>query len=88
MAGSLISLLITLLLVGVIYWAFTQLIGLIPLPAPIAQVVNVILVVIIALIIIMPSRAARAGTAFYAALALAGRFSRYLEKEKPPVKAG
>jgi len=52
MAGSLVGLLITLLIVGVIWWAFTQLIGLIPLPPPIAQIVNVILVVIIALIII------------------------------------
>ncbi len=52
MIGSLVSLLITLLLVGLFYWAFTQLIGLIPLPPPIMQVVNVIVVVIITLIVI------------------------------------
>jgi hypothetical protein len=65
MVGSLIGLLITLLIVGVIYWAFMQLIGLIPLPAPIVQVVNVILVVIIALVIINAlAGLLGAGTAF------------------------
>lgn len=52
MVGALISLLITLLIVGVIWWAVTQLIAILPLPAPVAQVVNVILIVILALIVI------------------------------------
>lgn len=52
MVSALIGLLITLLIVGVIYWAVTQLIALIPLPDPIGRIVHVILIVIVALIVI------------------------------------
>ena len=52
MVGSLINLLIYLIIVGVIYWAVTTILGLIPLPAPIAQVVNVILIVILVIIVV------------------------------------
>lgn len=52
MVSALIGLLITLLIVGVIWWAVTQLIALIPLPEPIGRIVNVILIVILALVVI------------------------------------
>lgn len=52
MIPSLISLLVTLLIVGVIWWAVTAILGLIPLPAPIGQIVNIILILILALIVI------------------------------------
>ena len=52
MIPALIQLVVTLLIVGVIWWAVTAILGLIPLPAPIAQIVNVLLIVILALIVI------------------------------------
>jgi hypothetical protein len=52
MVSALIGLLITLLIVGVIWWAVTQLIALVPLPEPVSRVVNVLLIVILALIVI------------------------------------
>ncbi len=52
MLGALIQLLITLLIVGVIWWAVTQILGLIPLPEPIGRIVNILLIVILALIVI------------------------------------
>lgn len=52
MLGALIQLLITLLIVGVIWWAVTQIIGLIPLPEPVGRIVNVLLIVILAFIVI------------------------------------
>lgn len=52
MVSALVGLLITLLIVGVIWWAVTQLLPLLPLPEPIARIVNIILIVILALIVI------------------------------------
>lgn len=52
MVPSLISLLVTLLIVGVIWWAVTAILALLPLPAPIAQIVNIILILILCLIVI------------------------------------
>jgi hypothetical protein len=52
MVAALINLVVVLLIVGVIWWAIEQLLPLIPLPAPIAQVVRVLLIVILALVII------------------------------------
>ena len=51
-SSALVGLLITLLIIGVVYWAVTQLLTLIPLPEPIGRIVNVILIVILALVII------------------------------------
>ena len=52
MIGVLIQLIIWLIVVGVIYWAFTQLIGLVPLPAPIGQIIHVLLVIILVFIVL------------------------------------
>ena len=52
MIASLLALVFLLLLVGVAWWAITQLLPLIPMPQPIATVVHVLLVVILALIVI------------------------------------
>jgi hypothetical protein len=52
MLGSLIQLLFLLLIIGVVWWAITQLLPLIPLPHPLGTIVHVILVVILALILI------------------------------------
>lgn len=52
MIGTLIGIIFTLIIVGVIWWAITQLLPLIPLPAPIAQIIHVLLVVILVLIVL------------------------------------
>ena len=52
MIGALINLIVYLIIVGVIYWAVTTILGLIPLPDPIKQVIQVILIVILVLIVV------------------------------------
>lgn len=52
MINVLITLLVYLLIVGLIWWAATTIIGVIPLPEPIKTVVNVILIVVLCLIVI------------------------------------
>lgn len=52
MFSALVGLLVTLLIVGVIWWAVTQLLAFIPLPEPIGKIVNVLLIVILALVVI------------------------------------
>jgi hypothetical protein len=52
MIGALINLLVVLLIVGVIWWAVMQILGLIPLPAPVGQIVRIILILILCLIVI------------------------------------
>lgn len=52
MLGALINLLVVLLIVGVVWWAVTSIIGLIPLPEPVGQIVRIILILILCLIVI------------------------------------
>lgn len=52
MINALIALLVTLLIVGVVWWAVNAVLALIPLPAPIGQIVNIILILILALVVI------------------------------------
>jgi ABC-type methionine transport system permease subunit len=52
MLPALLQLLITLLIVGVIYWAVTAILGLIPLPEPIGRIVNIIMILILAIVAI------------------------------------
>lgn len=52
MVGALINLVVYLLVVGIIYWAVTIILGLIPLPEPIAQVIRVVLIVILVLVVV------------------------------------
>ena len=47
MIGALIGIIITLIIVGVLWWAVEQLLPLIPLPAPFAQIMQVLMVVIL-----------------------------------------
>lgn len=60
MINALITLVIYLIIVGVIYWAVTEVLKIIPMPAPIANVIRVLLIVILVLVIV------------YALLGLAG----------------
>ena len=52
MVGTLIGIVLTLIIVGVIYWGITQLLPLIPLPDVIRKIVDVLLVIILVLIVI------------------------------------
>lgn len=52
MIDVLISVVIYLLIAGLIWWAVTTILGVIPLPEPIKTVINVIMIVILCLIVI------------------------------------
>lgn len=52
MIGSLINLLVLVLICGLIWWAFTAIIGVVPLPPPFAQIARVLLIVVLCLILI------------------------------------
>lgn len=52
MIETLISVVIYLIIAGLIWWAVTTILGVIPLPEPIRTVVNVIMIVVLCLIVI------------------------------------
>lgn len=52
MIGTLIGIIITLIIVGVLWWAIQQLLPLIPLPDPFRRIVYVLMVVILVLIVV------------------------------------
>ncbi len=52
MIGTLIQLVIYLIIVGVIWWAVTTILGVIPLPEPIKTVINVVMIVILVFIVV------------------------------------
>jgi hypothetical protein len=52
MIGTLIGIIITIIVLGVVWWAIQQLLPLIPLPEPFARIINVLLVVILVLIVL------------------------------------
>ncbi len=52
MIETLISLIIYLVVVGLIWWAVTTVLGVIPLPEPIKTVVRVLLIVLLCLIVL------------------------------------
>jgi hypothetical protein len=52
MIGTIISIIVTLIIVGVIYWAITQLLPMIPLPEPFARIIHVLLVVLLVVIVL------------------------------------
>lgn len=52
MIETLISVIIYLIVAGLIWWAVTTIVGVIPLPEPVKTVINVLLVVVLCLIVI------------------------------------
>lgn len=52
MIETLISIIVYLIVAGLIWWAVTTILGVIPLPEPIKTVVNVLLIVVLCLILI------------------------------------
>lgn len=52
MIDVLISIIIYLIIAGLIWWAVTTILGVIPLPEPIKTVINVLMIVLLCLIVI------------------------------------
>ena len=52
MVETLISVIIYLIIAGLIWWAVTTILGVIPLPEPIKTVINVLMIVVLCLIVI------------------------------------
>ena len=52
MIGAILSVIITLIIVGVIYWAVQQLLPLIPLPEPIRRIIYVLMIVLLVIIVV------------------------------------
>jgi len=52
MIGALIGIIITLIIVGVVYWAITQLLPLIPLPEPFARIIHVLMIVLLVIVVL------------------------------------
>ena len=50
--GTLIGIIVTLIILGVLWWAIQQLLPLIPLPEPFRKIIYVLLVVIMVLIVL------------------------------------
>lgn len=52
MIGALIGIIVTLIIVGVLWWALQQLLPLIPLPEPFRRIIYVLMVVVLVLIVL------------------------------------
>jgi len=52
MIEALVTLVVTLIVAGVIFWAIQQLLPLVPMPEPFHRIIYVILVVIVVLIVV------------------------------------
>lgn len=52
MIGALIGIIITLIIVGVVYWAILQLIPLLPLPEPFGRIIHVLLVLLLVIVVL------------------------------------
>src|SRR5262249_21643132 len=52
MVGTLIGIIVVLIVLGLIVWAVTQLLPLIPLPEPFARIIHVLIVLLCSLVVI------------------------------------
>lgn len=52
MIETLITVIVYLLIAGLIWWAVTTILGIIPIPEPIRTVINVLMIVVLCLIVI------------------------------------
>jgi hypothetical protein len=52
MIGTLVSIILLLIVLGVILWAVQQLLPLVPMPAPFGQIVNVLITVVVVLVVV------------------------------------
>lgn len=52
MIATLISVVLVLIVLGVVLWGVQQLLPLVPMPSPFAQIINVLITVIIVLVVV------------------------------------
>lgn len=52
MIGTLISIILTLIVLGVILWAVEQLLPLVPMPEPFARIIRVLIIVVVVLVVV------------------------------------
>lgn len=52
MVGTILGLIFALIILGVIWWGFQELLKLVPLPEPFATIVRVLLIIVIVIIVI------------------------------------
>lgn len=52
MIGTIIGIIFTLIIIGVVWWAIEQLLPLIPLPEPFRTIIRVLLVVLLVVIVL------------------------------------
>ena len=52
MIGTLISVILTLIVLGVILWAVEQLLPLVPMPEPFVRIIRVLIIVVIVLVVV------------------------------------
>ena len=52
MIGTLISVILTLIVLGVILWAVEQLLPMVPMPEPFARIIRVLIIVIVVLVVV------------------------------------
>lgn len=50
--GTLIGIIVTLIIVGLIYWVVQQLLPMLPIPEPFSRIINILLMVILVLIVL------------------------------------
>jgi hypothetical protein len=50
--GTLVGIIVTLIIVGIVWWAIQQLLPLLPIPEPFMRIINVLLMVILVLIVL------------------------------------
>ena len=52
MIGTLISVILLLIVLGVILWAVEQLLPMVPMPEPFARIIRVLIIVIVVLVVV------------------------------------
>jgi len=52
MIGTLVSIILTLIVLGVVLWAVEQLLPMIPMPEPFARIIRVLIIVIVVLVVV------------------------------------
>ena len=52
MIGTMIGIILVLIIIGVVWWAITQLLPMIPLPEPFARIIYVLMVLLMVFVVI------------------------------------
>lgn len=68
MIGTLVTIIIYVLILGLLYWLCTYLLGLFPLPEPMNRIIQAIIVVVFVLVLISILISVLGGGAYYHAL--------------------